>query len=63
VLLIPHDITPARLEKRLRALPVPIIARVSQDRVIIDPRTVSAREIPILTDGILAAFRAQDESE
>ena len=63
VLLIPHDITPARLEKRLRSLPVPIIARVSQDRVVIDPRTVDAREIPILTGGILAAFHMQDEPE
>ncbi|MBN1882746.1 MAG: L-seryl-tRNA(Sec) selenium transferase [Deltaproteobacteria bacterium] len=63
VLLIPQDITPARLEKRLRALPVPIIARISQDRVVIDPRTVDEREIPILTDGILAAFRIEDTPE
>jgi L-seryl-tRNA(Ser) seleniumtransferase len=57
VLLIPHDISSARLEERLRALPVPIIARVSQDRVVIDPRTVEDREIPALVDGVLAAFQ------
>jgi len=63
VVILPQEISSARLEKRLRSLPVPIIARLSKDRVVIDPRTVDDREISILSDGILAAFQMHDEPE
>jgi L-seryl-tRNA(Ser) seleniumtransferase len=37
------------LEARLRAADPPVIARVQDDRVVIDPRTVAPEEIPALT--------------
>jgi L-seryl-tRNA(Ser) seleniumtransferase len=37
-------LSPAALEERLRALDPPVIARIVDDRVVLDLRTVSARE-------------------
>lgn len=47
---------PNRLAARLRALPTPIIARVNQDAVLFDPRTVLPREEADLLAGLRAVF-------
>jgi L-seryl-tRNA(Ser) seleniumtransferase len=58
VLIFPLEISSSKLEERLRAQDPPIITRIAQERVIIDPRTVTDREIPDLTKGILNALGA-----
>jgi L-seryl-tRNA(Ser) seleniumtransferase len=40
----------------LRALPVPIIARVGEGQVLLDPRTVAEAEAPALLEGIKAVY-------
>lgn len=45
---------PNAFERRLRAGPVPVIARIERDRIIFDMRTVADSEI----DGLTAAIRA-----
>lgn len=47
---------PNRVAARLRALPTPIIARVNQDAVLFDPRTVLPREEADLLAGLRAVF-------
>jgi seryl-tRNA(Sec) selenium transferase len=37
------------LEERLRAAAPPVVARIQDDRVVIDLRTVSSEEMPALT--------------
>ncbi|MBN1573142.1 MAG: L-seryl-tRNA(Sec) selenium transferase [Deltaproteobacteria bacterium] len=58
VLIFPIEIGPEKLEERMRAQDPPIIARIAQERVIIDPRTITESDIPNLTDGILKAMEA-----
>ena len=50
------------LEERLRGQEVPIVARITHERVILDPRTVSDREIPDLIRGTAAAMRGESGS-
>lgn len=41
-----------KVEKKLRLLDIPIIARISKEKIIFDLRTVSQEEIPELAEGI-----------
>ena len=52
VALIPRLFSVAELDKRLRTYQTPIVARVSQERLIIDVRTVFSHEIPIIVDAL-----------
>ena len=47
-----RSIPPSRLERRLRKLKVPIIARISEDRVLLDLRTITEEEFVFITDGM-----------
>ncbi|MGH9711472.1 MAG: L-seryl-tRNA(Sec) selenium transferase, partial [Candidatus Acidiferrales bacterium] len=49
----------AELEERLRRPTVgtPVIARIEEDRVVMDLRTVFTEEEPPLTEALLAALR------
>ncbi|MBL8055434.1 MAG: L-seryl-tRNA(Sec) selenium transferase [Anaerolineales bacterium] len=49
---------PNALAARLRALPQPIIARVGEGQVLLDPRTVAEAEEPALLAGLRAALGA-----
>jgi L-seryl-tRNA(Ser) seleniumtransferase len=40
------------LESRLRDLPIPIIARIEDDRVFLDGRTIMDHEVTIIRDGL-----------
>lgn len=60
VTIIPIDISPKTLEERLRSKTPPIISRIAQERIIIDPRTIGDEQIPALVSGILSAFGAAD---
>lgn len=52
----PKNITTALFEKKLRYLDVPVIIRISNDRAIIDLRTVNKSEIDILSNNIIDAL-------
>ncbi len=56
VCLRPAGMTSSVLEKRLRALDVPVIARIADDEVLLDARTIAEEEIPLVRDGIKTIF-------
>lgn len=50
VMIRPEKISVAELEERMRHLPVPIIPRTSNDRVILDARTLQKKDIKLIAD-------------
>jgi L-seryl-tRNA(Ser) seleniumtransferase len=62
VTIIPLKESPQRLEERLRRQHVPIVARITHERLILDPRTVADRQIPDLVRGTIAALRGETGS-
>jgi len=44
----------ARLEEGLRRLEIPIIARVANDELLLDLRTVAEDELKLIRDGLLS---------
>jgi L-seryl-tRNA(Ser) seleniumtransferase len=50
---------PNRMAERLRLSAAPVIARVEDDRLVLDPRTVLPEQEPALLAGISAALRGQ----
>ncbi len=50
-------LSPAALEQRLRTLDPPIIARIEHDRVVLDLRTVSARQEITLREALARVRR------
>ncbi|MEO8539642.1 MAG: L-seryl-tRNA(Sec) selenium transferase [bacterium] len=46
--------------RRLRAAPVPVIGRISNDLVLLDPRTVLPADDAMVGDAIASAFRQSD---
>ncbi len=53
----PEKISVNQLEERLRAGKPAVVARIKGDSLIIDPRTVSDRETPLLIKGLKAALK------
>jgi len=47
-----RSISPSRLERRLRGLKVPIIARIVEDNVLFDLRTIAQEEFVFIQDGM-----------
>ena len=47
-----RSISPSRLERRLRKLEVPIVARVFEDKVLLDLRTITEEEFVFIKDGM-----------
>lgn len=47
----------ARLERRLRQLPLPVIGRVSRERLLLDLRTVAPDQMPYLLEQVAEAAR------
>ena len=52
VALVPRSFSVAELDKRLRKYHPPIVARISQERLLIDVRTVFAHEMPIISEAL-----------
>lgn len=50
---------PNRFLARLRRAPIPVIARVTEDRVVLDPRTVLPEQDPLLVAALLEALQEQ----
>ena len=50
VMIRPEKIRVTELEERMHHLPVPIIPRTSNDRVILDARTLQKRDIKLIAD-------------
>ena len=48
--LQPGDISASALERWFRALPVPLILRIEDDKMIVDLRTILEEDIPLLID-------------
>ncbi len=62
ITIIPLAESPVKLEERLRRQPVPIVARITHERLILDPRTITDRQIPDLIRGTAAALRGETGS-
>ncbi len=56
----PYKISVNSLEKRLRKSMHPIIARINEDRLILDMRTVQDNEIETLIEGLIKSLRSFD---
>jgi L-seryl-tRNA(Ser) seleniumtransferase len=55
----PMKISVNRLEKRLRHADPPVIARISEDALVLDPRTVLDKEIKTLVNCVISAFNTK----
>jgi L-seryl-tRNA(Ser) seleniumtransferase len=51
-----RQLTPDALAARLRQHDPPIVARIAADRVVLDPRTISADEVPTVAAAVRAAL-------
>ncbi|WP_312640376.1 L-seryl-tRNA(Sec) selenium transferase [Hydrogenoanaerobacterium sp.] len=56
VAIAPHRITVTELEQRLRALEVPIIARISENRLLLDVSTISGEDFDAVVRGVTGAL-------
>ena len=61
VVLQPLTMTLNCLERKLRALEIPIIGRVENDRLILDMRTIRSDELHLIDNGLRQAFAAATE--
>ncbi|MDI9570769.1 MAG: L-seryl-tRNA(Sec) selenium transferase [Pseudomonadota bacterium] len=52
VSVTPRTLSASRLEERLRALPVPIVARIDGEEVLLDMRTVAEEEFVFIVAGL-----------
>lgn len=60
ITIIPHNISVNSFEKRLRKNTPPVIARIHEDRLILDMRTVQNHEIEDLVSGIIQSLHGSD---
>ena len=58
VRLNPRHLTPDTLSARLRSSAPPIIARIADDRVVLDPRTIFPDELETVARAVRAALDA-----
>jgi L-seryl-tRNA(Ser) seleniumtransferase len=50
--IVSAHMSPSSLEERLRRLDVPVIARIAEDEVLFDMRTIEEGEFPYIRDGL-----------
>lgn len=62
VTIRPEKISVAELEERMRHLPVPVIPRTFNDRVVLDVRTMDREDFRILTDQLKAFLVLEEKS-
>ena len=51
----------ARIDEKLRALPVPVVTRIAEDEVLFDPRTLAAEELPEVRDALKTVLAAGEK--
>ena len=56
VALRSEGLSAARIDEKLRALPVPVVARIAEDEILFDPRTLSADELPEVRSALRAVL-------
>ncbi|MFH1277339.1 MAG: L-seryl-tRNA(Sec) selenium transferase [Candidatus Eisenbacteria bacterium] len=56
-------VSPDEMAARLRRNDPPVIVRVKNDRVLVDPRTLFPEEIPLVAEGIARAAGAEEEGD
>jgi len=56
VALRSEGLSAARIDEKLRAQPVPIVARIVEDEILFDPRTLSADELPEIRSALRAVL-------
>ncbi len=56
VALRSEGLSAARIDEKLRALPVPVVARIAEDEILFDPRTLSAEELPEVRNALRAVL-------
>ena len=54
--LNPHHLAPDTLAGRLRGAAPPIVARIADDRVVLDPRTILPDELETVARAVRAAL-------
>lgn len=57
VAITPRQISLTQLERRLRQAPVPVVGRVSQDRLFLDPRTLEEDDFSQVADSFRYALQ------
>ncbi|MBA3003190.1 MAG: L-seryl-tRNA(Sec) selenium transferase [Desulfurivibrio sp.] len=60
VVLAPLDRTVNELDKGLRALSLPVLGRIEDDRLLLDMRTVVDKEIPLLANCLKEVFTGKN---
>ncbi|HAM52040.1 MAG TPA: L-seryl-tRNA(Sec) selenium transferase [Nitrospiraceae bacterium] len=53
----PEKISVNRLEEKLRKCEPPIVARIQENALIIDPRTITTEQVPLVVKGVKEALR------
>ena len=56
VTIKPNAITTAAFEARLRLLPLPIVARITEDKVLLDLRTIPDSQLDAAAAGVMKAL-------
>ena len=55
------NLSAARIDEKLRALPVPVVARIAEDEILFDPRTLAAEELPEVRNALRAVLAAREK--
>jgi L-seryl-tRNA(Ser) seleniumtransferase len=56
VALRSEGLSASRIDERLRALPVPVVARIAEDEILFDPRTLAAAELSEVRNALRAVL-------
>jgi L-seryl-tRNA(Ser) seleniumtransferase len=54
------NLSAARIDEKLRALPVPVVARIAEDEILFDPRTLSAQELFEVRNALRAVLASRE---
>jgi L-seryl-tRNA(Ser) seleniumtransferase len=61
VALRSERLSAARIDEELRALPVPVVARIAEDEILFDPRTLAAEELPEIRNALKAVLASREK--
>ena len=50
----------SRIDEKLRALPVPVVARIAEDEILFDPRTLAEQELPEVRNALKTVLASSD---